>query len=261
MDGSFFNKYTNGSRLHFPMLVHGRAAAASQGNYSLAWFQDLRRFAWFYEDFMWDAFDIDEHPLALYDASASGSPTKDIVANEPGGAFQIKLASTSEAETVALTQNDQLYIRMNKPWYFETRLKKVAAAAANQVYVWGVGSAFNTDTLDSIARNAWFRVDGNNSNLLIEADDATTDDDDVDTTADLTDDTYYIFSIEHTGDGRLIYRKADGDGQNIKSYKLTTETRAFGANNGQIIIAAQKASGTTTPELVIDYVAYACHRV
>ena len=247
-----------GSRFHLPLQTFERSSGASQAVSGDVLHQNVPIEFYYYEDFLWDAFDITEHPLAIYDASASGTPTTDLLADATGGVFQIKLAATSEAETVGFTQGDNLYIQGNTLWYFETRLKVVNAMAANQVLVWGLGSDVNTTTLDNITRNAWFRLDAD-ADLLVELDDNTTDTDDYDTGEDITADTYYIFGMERGIDGKVHFYMADGDGENARQVHEITD--AFGANNLQPILIAQKASGTSQPELNIDYLYYIGRRL
>jgi len=253
-----------GSVFHFPLRTHRRGTGASQGTYSVLPFQNLRNWHWFFEDFIGDALDEDEHPLAVYDASASGTPTLDIVADAVGGQYQIQLANTNEAETAGLTFGGQLFLRGNRPFYFETRLKQVNTMAANQVLVWGLASDVDTTTLDNLTRNLWFRLDAD-SDLLIEADDNTTDQDDKDTGFNVTADTFYIYSIERGVDGTVYFSKADGNGENRKTWTLSKtfggSEPSFSTNNLQPVILAQKSTGTTQPEIVVDYVLVGGERV
>lgn len=244
-----------GSAFGFPLKTVWRPAGSRQGVQSVQPYSAHKNWFWRVEDFLWDAFDIDEHWLATYDASAAGAPTLDLVADGTGGQFQIKLASTSEAETAGLTMADNLYFDGAKPFYFETRMQVVHTMAANEVLVWGMASDVNTATLDNIVRNAWFRQDAD-TDLLIETDDATTDTDDKDTGFNVTAATWYIFSIERDRNGTIYFTKADGDGQNPKTWSMKKNfsvAEPTFSGNLQPVILCQKSSGTTTPEILVDY--------
>lgn len=250
-----------GSRFTFPLETRLKIPGALGEMISPAWFSHLGAY-WYYEDFLWDAFDIDEHPLALYDYEGTDQSTKALIADATGGAFQIKLGAASEEKLVGFTMNDNLFIQGNLPFIFATRLQVVHTMAANQALVWGLASDINTPTFDSFVRNCWFRVEGD-TDLLIEADDASTDQDDKDTGINISAATYYWYVIERGFDGKVYFRVAEGDGDNVRTFNLKDRfggtDPSFGANNLQPVILAYKSAGAagTTPELKIDCVAFA----
>ena len=256
----FGQKQGAGTRFNFPLETRLKIPGSVMSEMvSPVWFSHLGVY-WYYEDFLWDAFDATEHPLAIYDASSGGTPTTDLVADGTGGQFQIQIASDSEAELVGFHMAGNLYIQGNKPFIFATRLKVVHTMAANEILVWGLASDIDTSTLDNLTRNLWFRVE-TDTDLMLESDDATTDTDDKDTGIDLTADTFYWFVIEHGFDGKYYFRVAEGDGDNVKTFNLENKfgvtAPSFGANNMQPVILAQKTSGTTQPEIKIDVIAFA----
>lgn len=113
----------------------------------------------------------------IKDTSAAGAPTY-LNITEDGGAAALTIASTDEAEVVTLYQNDVLIYdvrQLQHIWW----IAKVAAIDAKTTLVFGVGSAQN-DTADSVATNAWFRMEGSASTtaVVVETDDAVTDNDD-----------------------------------------------------------------------------------
>ncbi len=246
-----------GSSLHFPIETAYRMPGAQQPVTGINWFQNLPGWYYFYEDFLFDAFDIDESPLAIYDASASGSPTTGLIADAVGGQFQIQLASTSEAEMVGFTMNDNLYIQGNKPFIFEARVKTVHTMATAQNVVIGLASDVNSSTLDNLTRNLWFRQAAT-ADLQTEFDDNTTDQAITDSGLDITANAFYGYRIEFDGS---IARMSTWDnlGENFKTWARYSP--AFGANNLQPVVLAQKTSGTTQPELAVDYIAFAGVRV
>lgn len=246
-----------GSSLHFPIESAFRMPGAQQPVTGINWYQNLPGWFYYFEDFLWDEFDIAEHPLAIYDASAAGTPTTGLIADAVGGQFQIQLASTSEAELVGLTMNNNLYIQGNKPFIFEARVKTVHTMATAQNIVIGLASDVDTSTLDNFTRNIWFRQSAA-VDLHTEFDDNTTDTDDQDSGLDITAGAFYGYRIEFDGS---IARMSTWDalGENFKTWARYSP--AFGANNLQPVILAQKTSGTSQPELSVDYLAFAGVRV
>lgn len=207
----------------------------------------------FFQDFLggWtDAQDVG----AIYDASASGSPTTAVVTAGSNGQLQLKAASTSEAEDIAYYWGDKLQIPGNaRNIYFEARIQIPTAITTNEDVVIGLSSAIDTTTLDNITRNLWFRLPATMA-LKVERDDATTDTDDQagNVSVTLTAGTWYRFIIEKKEDGTCYFRLQDDNGENDRLYYSLSS--AFGANNLQPVTLVKKASGTTTPELLVDYV-------
>ena len=250
----FGNASDIGTKQQFPFMTLDRFGTSKHDFATPAWFSNMGYF-WRWEDFLWDAFDIDEHWLATYDASASGTPTLGLSADATGGAFQIQLASTSEAETAGLSMGNNLYIRGNLPFLWMARIQVVHTMAANEVLVFGLASDVDSATLDNLTRNIWFRLDAD-TDLLFEYDDGTTDTDDKDLGIDITEDVYYWYAIERQRNGQIYLHVADDDGENHKVFnpakQFSVVNPTFGANNLQPVILAQKASGTTQPELLVD---------
>ena len=263
------NQGGGGSTFHFPLRTHMRASGAAMGADSVIPYQSMKNWHWYLDDFNTPnmaAIDTGTtNPIwKLHDTSSAGTPTFARVANTTGGVFQMKLAATSEAETVGIYTYDDLTIQGNLPFYFETRINVVHTMAANQVVIWGLISAFNA-TFDSTTRNAIFRLDAD-ADLLIETDDDTTNLDDKDTGWDVVANTYYTYSIERGADGTIYFRRGETDGKNVKTWTMkrldsSLSDPSFGANNLQPVFAVQKASGTTTPEMLVDYAIWAGQRV
>lgn len=250
-----------GSRFNFPLEIFQRG----YGNQALAspiWNQDPMRYAWFWEDYLYDALPSD--PVStVYDISASGSPTTGLVADAACGAFQIQLASTSELELVAQTMGNNLYIPGNKPFLFVARVSTVHTMATAQKVLIGLSSDADANDPDNMTRNLWFMQAGS-TDLKIEFDDNTNDVDDQDTGKDITAATYYWYVIEQGTNGEIYFRIADGDGSNPKTYTFPSKFNAarpsFGANNLQPFLGVFKSSGTTQPEIKIDAYGFMCQR-
>jgi len=254
-----------GSDFRFPLRTISRGNAGVVDIHAPTLFQAYPNWFWYYEDFLWDAFDADEMALSIYDHSPSGSPTKGLVANGTGGQFQLKASSTSEAQMLAICQDDNLFIQGNLPFMFAARVKVVHTMAANQNVLIGVTSAFKNDpvTPDYWTRHAMFKLD-TDTDLLLESDDNTTDTDDKDTGIDITAGEWYWYVIENGSNGRLYYGLIDNEGY-MKTWNLEDKfgvtAPSYGANNMQPFVGVLKASGTTTPEILCDAVLYGGQRV
>ena len=210
-----------------------------------------------FDDFVGNAVDL--YKWAIADTSASGTPTKDIVAGA-GGLLQFKLASTSEAEVLCLHTGDNLPFEPSKNPIFTCRLKVVTTdITTNEIVGFGLGTAQN-DTLDSMTEHVMFRLDAS-MDLLIETDDGTTNDDDNDTTVDLVVDTFYEFKIDARDleNVKFFYRSAAG-GDWTRLLEGTTFDVSAASGNWQPFIQLQKASGTTTPEINVDWVRASAER-
>lgn len=132
----------------------------------------------------------------IADTSAAGTPTY-LTITEDGGAAAITLSNTNEVQNVCLYQGDILFLDIAQMESFQF-IAKVASVDANTTIVMGLASARN-DTPDSVTVNCWFRIEGSasTSNVVLETDDNTTDNDDKASGATLSS-TYKLFRIDFT---------------------------------------------------------------
>ena len=182
----------------------------------------------------------------IKDTSAAGSPTY-LCITEDGGAVKLTCTSTSEAQILTMYQNDVLPLdlaRLQSVWW----VAKVEAIDAVTSLVMGVASAQN-DTLDSVAVNAWFRLDGptSTSAIVIETDDGTTDDDDNATGLTLSS-GYKEFKLDFTGGLSNVRFYMDGQPVGTGRFSLANVTAG---QNVQPFVQLQKASGTGVPSVTI----------
>jgi hypothetical protein len=188
--------------------------------------------------------------LVQYDDSSSGAPT---LLHQPkaDGIYRMKLASTSEAERCAVYLGDDCCISPTKKPIFEARVAITTASPnAAETLIIGLVSARN-DTVASIADHCMFKWTGANNNILIDTDDGTTDTSDQDTTSDWVSGTYYKFKIDMS-DLTDVKFFIDGERQ-LRS--TTFDVSAMAASDYlQPIVEIQKASGTTVPQVDIDYI-------
>lgn len=259
MSGLLCHQGGGGSDFKFPVRTIGKPDGGLLELHQPTLFQNWANWFWFQEDFLYDALDDTEIGIHLYDHSPVGAPTKGLVANGTGGQLQLKCSNDNEAQTLALTMQDNLYLQGNKPFFFAARVKVVHTMAANQVVLVGLASGLATVPVafDQVTRNLWFRLDGD-SDLLVEADDNSTDTDDKDTGADITSGDWYWYVIERGTNGRCYFTLITDDGL-MKTWtldKFGVADPSFGANNLQPAVVVHKASGTTTPEVLIDAVIF-----
>lgn len=197
-------------------------------------------------------------PWQIKDTSSAGSPTKTVSADADNGQLALAFDNTSEAQILTLYWGDEQNIDSDQEPVAIYRLALDAQFTAGTILVFGLASAQN-DTADTVANNAWFRVEGANLNLLVESDDNSTNDDDNDTAVDLTAATMYEFMVSASAlhgasatDVRFYYRSTlGGDWTRL----LSTTTFKVGADVAlQPYLQLQKASGTATDGIKVDYV-------
>lgn len=182
---------------------------------------------------------------AIADTSSSGTPTYTTV---DGGGAKLTCVNTSEAEILTLYQKDILPFPLPNVQRMSF-LAKVAGIDAVTTLTMGLGSARN-DTDDSVATNAWFRMEGSVSTTLVvaETDDGTTDTDDKATTKTLSS-TWKKFVIDFTNglaDVRFFI-----DGERVASGTTFSMAAATSSTYVQPLFQIQKASGTGVPSVTI----------
>ena len=181
------------------------------------------------------------------DTSSAGTPTY-LCITEDGGAMKLTLVSTSEEEVVTMYQNDVLPLDLANLQRVEF-VAKVAGIDAVTTLTMGVANAQN-DTEDSVAVNAWFRMEGSVSTTLVvcEADDGTSDLDDKATGIALSS-TYKKFVIDFSNglsDIRFFI-----DGERVAAATTFTLSSITAGQNVQPFIQLHKASGTGVPSVTI----------
>jgi len=176
-----------------------------------------------------------------------------IVANGLNGQYALSVASASaELALSRLDFGDNLVLDPSKGLYFETRvaLSQAVAQYANSKVLLGLASAHN-DTPDSIASNVWFAFAGD-ANLKFETDDGTTDDDDNSLGPIFVQDEFHVLAFDMTDLGEIkVY--VDGVRKPTGS-TIFTAKELTAANKLQPYLCVNRASGTTTPDLLVDYV-------
>lgn len=184
----------------------------------------------------------------IADTSAAGTPT---YLNISGGGAKLLCDNTSEAQVVCLYQNDVLPFLLNKIHYVKF-IAQVAGIDAVTTLTMGIGSARNS-TADSVATNAWFRMEGSASTsaIVAETDDGTTDNDDkaTGTTLAAVDKEFIIDFSKGLSDVRFFV-----DGAPVATGTTFSMAAASSTQQVQLLAQLQKASGTGVPSVTIKRV-------
>jgi hypothetical protein len=181
----------------------------------------------------------------LFDTSAAGAPTALTVS---GGGLALTIAADSEAEVLNAYQGDILPFALNKIKRMSFNAK-VAGIDSVTTLVMGLASARNS-TADSVALNAWFRMQGSASTTLVvtETDDGTTDNDDKATAVALSS-TYKRFEIDFQNGLSDVHFLIDG--ARVSAATTFSMGAIVGTDYVQPYFQVQKASGTGVPAVTI----------
>lgn len=174
--------------------------------------------------------------------------TTPTIVNQNGGGVKLTLTSTSEAQICTLYQNDVLAI----PFLGLQNIRfnaLVAGIDSVTTLVMGLASAQN-DAADSVATNAWFRIQGSASltAVVTETDDGTTDNDDKATGATLAAvSKEFMIDFSHgPSDIRFFI-----DGQPVSTGTTFSMAAATSSTYVQPFFQLQKGSGTGVPSVTI----------
>lgn len=206
-------------------------------------------FCEFFDDFFGDIGQTLPNPWKYAETSTSTNAAGDY-ANAADGRYALTHSADSEQQIMRIDWGDQLMINLSKKPRLEIRAKinfAGAAFSADQRAVFGLASAWN-NTLDSIATNAWFRIEGASLNILAEVDDGTTDDDDNDTGDDLVDDTFVTLGIDFPSATVARFWVNGVQTEELPMAALAANTLV------QPVVAMQRDAGTEAEVLTIDYV-------
>ena len=181
------------------------------------------------------------------DTSSGGTPTY-LVATGDGGGMVLTLDNTSEAQIATMYHNDVLCFDWRTLQNVEI-IASVTGIDAVTTLVLGMAGAQN-DTADTVATNAWFRMQGSVSTTAVvcETDDAVTDNDDKATGKTLagTLKTFMIDFSKGISDIRFYI-----DGEPVATATTFSMSGLSAGLNAQPFVQLQKASGTGTPAVRI----------
>lgn len=218
----------------------------SQGSRDLIPFQNLSALWWWNSEL--SPFNATVDP-GLVDYSPSGSPAAAIVANGTGGQQSYTLSSTNEAQLYGYGWGDNLYLRLNRPFYNQFRFKIPVAITTAQRAFLGVGTAVSAPDPEDLTRCAGILLNASMvANTMV--DDNASVDSTTTGTETLVADTWYTAAVLMDETGVVRIYLGDDLGENCR--QIGYYSPVFGANNGQAINAVGKSTGVTQPSIVID---------
>ena len=182
----------------------------------------------------------------LVDTTGAAPPT--FVRN--GGNAILSLEATSQVQIIGLHHGDAKTFDIDDIQRVEMRVKIGAAFTTGSILVFGVSGDRN-DAADSMAENAWFRMEGASSTTLVycETDDGTTDVNDISTGVALAT-VFKEFVIDFTGGKSNVRFFIDG----ARVCAGTTFDMSAYTGNLQPMIQLQKAANTNADVCTVDYV-------
>ena len=214
--------------------------------------------------------DVDQSPWASEDTATAGCPA--IKADYDNGALELLLDNGSEVGDCDVNFGDELSIDSDTEPFCIFRLQAQTAPVAADTLAWGFYAAQN-DLVSGFNTFAAFSVAGADLNLDAQSDDATTDVNATDTTIDIVAGTFYEYMISmNSMHGRtstdtdgcsatdvcFFYRTTTGGEW---TQLLTSTTFSVGADLAmQPFVHIEKTSGTSTPDLLVDYIRCAWQR-
>lgn len=183
----------------------------------------------------------------LTDVTGAAPPTH---VRNSGDAI-LTLTADNQAQILGLHHNDAKSFDIDDLIRVEMRAKIGASTfTSGSILVFGVSSD-RSDTADSMAESAWFRMEGANSTTLVycETDDGTTDKNDVSSGVTLGT-TYKEFVIDFSGGKSNVKFYIDG----VRVAASTTFDMSAYTGSVQPMIQLQKAANTNADVFTLDYV-------
>lgn len=177
-----------------------------------------------------------------------------LVADLSGGVLGLVMDADANAEDGVLYWGDQRGVDVSKGCIFHARVAlQVLPSAAEARMVWGLCGDHNL-AKDDAAVHAWFRCEGGNPDaLLVETDDTTNDNDDVDAGATLLAATvFHFYTIDFTN---LADVKFYVDGAQVAAgttFDMSNLTAAEAIM--QPYFSVEKDSGTGVGSMYVDFV-------
>lgn len=187
------------------------------------------------------------------DTSVTGTPTY----TKGTSVLTMTLNNDNAVVNICTHFNDALDFDIDLIQSIEMRVRIGAATfTSGSTLVFGLGSA-RDDTPDSVAANAWFRMEGANSTTRVycESDDGVRDVDDVNSGVALGT-SFKRFVIDFTGGKSDVHFYIDG--QRVAASQ--TFNMSSYSSGLQPIVQLQKAANTNADSVVVDYVKVTCKR-
>ena len=205
------------------------------------------------EDFLKDAGDTLPDIWGVNGKTANS--TEDYVTDSPAGEYSLIQSSDSEGQASQLTAGNVHWIDLFEKPIIEWRCKldltgTNALGSADQRLVIGVCNDHTNaeDALDDVTVNAWFRMEGTSANIYVEADDASTNTDDQDSTVNLVNNTWNLFWIDFSNlaDVKFYINGTEQGGAAVVMSNISSSTVV------QPICCIQRDAGAEEEKICID---------
>ena len=217
-----------------------------------------------------DTADADQGLWSSDDTATAGCPAaKDDYDN---GALELLLDNGNEVGDCDLNFGNYLSIDSDTEPFCLFRLTAQTAPAAADTLFWGFTSA-QADLIADTTVNAGFSVAGADLNLDVMSDDNSTDVNATDTSADIVAGTMYEYLVSmNSMHGRTINDTDGASPTDVHVFYRTSAASAFtqllpnttlsiGADKAiQPAVHIEKTSGTSTPDLLVEYIKCAWQR-
>ncbi len=185
------------------------------------------------------------------DTSAAGAPTFTTIDSD-SGQLKITLEATDEIQVVTMYHNDiESFLQEN----IQSVSWDVLVAGIDLLTVLSVGIASDqADDEDAITESAWFKMEGatSTSNLVVESDDGTNDNNDVATGQTLAGTLKRLEINFEFGVEDVRFYVEDSNGQRVRVADGTTFDLSNFTGRLQPFIQLSKPSGTGIPSVTID---------
>lgn len=208
----------------------------------------------FHEDFLgMDFLDNENGSVGIWETvEVSLNTAIGVKADAANGILSMILDADSNAEDAVLYWGDQRGIDVSKAAIFEARVALAVLPTASVTVVFGMVDDHHLDK-DTVASSAWFRLQGTNGDrVLVETDDTTNNNDDVDTGLDIVAAAYHYYRIDF-GDLSDVRFYIDGDrvgaGTTFDMSNLSAAEAVM-----QPYFSLDKGSGTPVGTMDVDYV-------
>ena len=151
---------------------------------------------YFYDDFLGSAGGSVFDGTEIWNVVDVNDATEAIVADSSNGLFRLHMHVTSEDEDAVLYHNDNRTFDIDNGLIFETKIDVATIPTLTTEAVWGMAGDHDLDN-DTVAESCWFKLDGSGA-VVVESDDAGTDNDDVATGVTVVPGTANIYRIDFT---------------------------------------------------------------
>uniref|UniRef100_A0A6M3ISQ0 Lectin/glucanase superfamily protein n=1 Tax=viral metagenome TaxID=1070528 RepID=A0A6M3ISQ0_9ZZZZ len=207
-----------------------------------------------YDDFLGEAYNTTF--WGTTETVTIGTLVAGLIDDAVNGIMGLGLDNTDEAQIAAMHFGDNLCLSMAQGLIFECRLTFLTLPTTGTETVqavFGLASGHNA-TLDSIATNAWFRIESAaNTTLLWETDNGDTDDDDNDASTTLVASTYNVYRIDCTSTSAIKFYVDD---VLVGTSDMSTTLSAAEAKVQPYfnVSKAKSSANTGTGTMYIDYI-------